>query len=253
MFVTRIMRACAVALVLILTATGAFAGGGGESDTAAAADRTMVRDPATGEMVLAPRYGGSISFAAKSFPPSSDPWFSHHANPAMSGVNEKLAIGDWALDRSIFDYRSDVLPESVFKGWLAESWEMPDDLTMIFTMRDDVFWHDKPPVNGRKLTARDVEFTYHRILGNGSGFTERSPAMALTGQFASVTALDDRTVEFKFSPARCASRSSTLSGRSETPASSRPRSSSSTVTSRTIASMSAPDRSSWSTGWRTAP
>ena len=198
MFVTRIMRACAVALVLILTATGAFAGGGGESDTAAAADRTMVRDPATGEMVLAPRYGGSISFAAKSFPPSSDPWFSHHANPAMSGVNEKLAIGDWALDRSIFDYRSDVLPESVFKGWLAESWEMPDDLTMIFTMRDDVFWHDKPPVNGRKLTARDVEFTYHRILGNGSGFTEPSPAMALTGQFASVTALDDRTVEFKF-------------------------------------------------------
>ena len=46
-------------------------------------------------------------------------------------------------------------------------------------MRDDVFWHDKPPVNGRKLTARDVEYTYHRILGNGSGFTEPSPAQAL--------------------------------------------------------------------------
>ena len=33
-------------------------------------------------------------------------------------MNEKLAIGDWGLDRSIFDFRTDVLPESVFKGWL---------------------------------------------------------------------------------------------------------------------------------------
>ncbi|MDE0449639.1 MAG: ABC transporter substrate-binding protein [Spirochaetaceae bacterium] len=190
-------RTFAIALVLVLTATGLWAGGEEEA-AAATEEREMVRDPATGEMVLAPRYGGSISYAARAFPPSSDPWFTHHANPAMSGVNEKLAIGDWALDRKIFDYRSDVTPSSAFKGWLAESWEMPDQLTMVFTLRDDVFWHDKPPVNGRKLTARDVEYTYHRILGNGSGFTEPSPAQATAGQFGPVTALDDRRVEFKF-------------------------------------------------------
>ena len=190
-------RTFAIALVMVLTATGLWAGGEEES-AAATEEREMVRDPATGEMVLAPRYGGSISYAARSFPPSSDPWFTHHANPAMSGVNEKLAIGDWALDRKIFDYRSDVTPSSAFKGWLAESWEMADELTMVFTLRDDVFWHDKPPVNGRKLTARDVEYTYHRILGNGSGFTEPSPAQATAGQFGPVTALDDRRVEFKF-------------------------------------------------------
>ncbi len=190
-------RTFAIAVVLVLTATGLWAGGEEES-AAATEERQMVRDPATGEMVLAPRYGGSISYAARDFPPSSDPWFTHHANPAMSGVNEKLAIGDWALDRSVTNYRSDVVPLSAYKGWLAESWEMPDELTMVFTLRDDVFWHDKAPVNGRKLTARDVEFTYHRILGNGSGFTEPSPAQATAGQFGPVTALDDRRVEFKF-------------------------------------------------------
>ena len=82
MFVTRIMRACAVALVLTLTATGLWAGGEEES-AAATEEREMVRDPSTGEMVLAPRYGGSLSYAARSFPPSSDPWFTHHANQAI--------------------------------------------------------------------------------------------------------------------------------------------------------------------------
>ena len=33
-------------------------------------------------------------------------------------------------------------------------------------------WHDKAPMNGRALTAKDVEFNFHRFLGLGSGFTE---------------------------------------------------------------------------------
>ena len=194
-------RTFAIALVLVLTATGLWATGADEEEPAAAADREMVRDPTTGEMILAPRYGGSISYSSQTDTPvfSNDVWFGGYAAQRSSlGVNEKLALGDWGLDRNVWDFRSDRLPMSAMRPWLAESWEFPDELTVVIKIRDNVFWHDKPPVNGRKLTAKDIEYNYHRYFGLGSGFTEPSPNISLSGQFASVTATDDRTVVFKF-------------------------------------------------------
>ena len=48
------------------------------------------------------------------------------------------------------------------KGHLAESWEMPDDTTIIFHIRKGVNWHDKAPMNGRELTAQDIEYGMQR-------------------------------------------------------------------------------------------
>jgi peptide/nickel transport system substrate-binding protein len=47
---------------------------------------------------------------------------------------------------------------------LAERWEEPDDLTYVFYLRKGVRWQNKPPLNGRELTAEDVKFTYDRFL-----------------------------------------------------------------------------------------
>ena len=47
---------------------------------------------------------------------------------------------------------------------LAERWEEPDDRTVVFYLRRGVRWQNKPPVNGRELTADDVKFTYDRFL-----------------------------------------------------------------------------------------
>ena len=85
--------------------------------------------------------------------------------------------GGYAAQRNVWDFRSDRLPMSAMRPWLAESWEFPDELTVVFKIRDNVFWHDKPPVNGRKLTAKDIEYNYHRYFGLGSGFTEPSPKL----------------------------------------------------------------------------
>ena len=53
-------------------------------------------------------------------------------------------------------------------------------------------------MNGRELTAADVEFNYHRLCGLGSGFTEASPVAGSVCEIVeSVTATDDRTVVFK--------------------------------------------------------
>jgi peptide/nickel transport system substrate-binding protein len=41
---------------------------------------------------------------------------------------------------------------------LAESWEMDDDVTYVFKIRDDVYWHDLEPMNGRQLVAADIQY-----------------------------------------------------------------------------------------------
>ncbi len=47
---------------------------------------------------------------------------------------------------------------------LAERWEEPDATTVVFHLRKGVRWQNKPPLNGRELTAEDVKFTYDRFL-----------------------------------------------------------------------------------------
>src|SRR5213594_4834217 len=56
---------------------------------------------------------------------------------------------------------------------LAERWEQPDDTTYIIHLRKGVRWHNKPPVNGRELTAEDVRYSVERFLaiqGNANAY-----------------------------------------------------------------------------------
>ena len=57
-------------------------------------------------------------------------------------------------------------------------------------------------MNGRELTAADVEWSFHRLLGLGSGFTEPAPTVWALPQFRtkSVTATDQYTVVFELDP-----------------------------------------------------
>ena len=159
----------------------------------------MVLDPSTGEMVEAPRYGGTITYGRPNHGEHTDAWFiGGWASHFTSEVLEKLVIGDWAIDRSVNHLRTYDQPFSINRGALAESWETPDPTTMIAHIRQGVHWHDKAPMNGRELTAKDVEFSYHRLYGIGSGFTESCPVCGgKEKNLESITATDDWTVVFK--------------------------------------------------------
>ena len=75
---------------------------------------------------------------------------------------------------------------------LAERWEQTDDKTVVFHLRKGVRWHNKPPVNGRELTAEDVKFTYDRFL------TEKgNPLRYLLDQVDRVEIGDRYTVRFR--------------------------------------------------------
>src|SRR5207247_3041215 len=74
---------------------------------------------------------------------------------------------------------------------LAERWEVPDDTTYIFHLRQGVKWHKKPPVNGRELVAEDVKFSFDRFLAE-PGNAERQ----LLESVDRVEVVDRYTVKF---------------------------------------------------------
>jgi peptide/nickel transport system substrate-binding protein len=49
-------------------------------------------------------------------------------------------------------------------GPRAQRWKALDDTTYVFSLRQGVTWHHKPPLNGRELVVNDVKFTYDRFL-----------------------------------------------------------------------------------------
>ena len=199
MNIGKITRTFAVALVLALTATGLWAAGA-EEEPAAAADKKYVTDPTTGKVITAPEYGGTFFAGYNGQPDGTDPSVAnHHAGFILSGVNEKLSQGNWGIDRSVYDYTTELVADVAYTGALAESWETPDQLTYIFHIRKGVRWHDKAPMNGRELTAKDIEYNYHRLMGLGSGFTDYPGYTLQLPQVPaeSVTAVDDYTVMVK--------------------------------------------------------
>jgi peptide/nickel transport system substrate-binding protein len=75
---------------------------------------------------------------------------------------------------------------------LSERWEEPDDTSVVFHLRRGVRWHNKPPVNGRELTAEDVKFTYDRFLAE-----KANPLRFMLDAVDRVEAVDRYTVRFR--------------------------------------------------------
>jgi len=58
--------------------------------------------------------------------------------------------------------------DSVMVAGLARAWQVsPDGRTWTFQLRQDVKWHNKPPVNGRGFTAADVAWTIDHQKAGG--------------------------------------------------------------------------------------
>ena len=152
-----------------------------------------------------PQYGGVINLLIAAEPGQrADPYY--YENGISSAAHEELAHGDWTkggAGTNEWNFMGSYYPEEYHNaGMLAESWEVPDNETIIFYLRKGIRWQDRPPVNGREFVAADVVYSFNRNWGLGDGFTEKSPHFA-NEQYetiTSVTAIDKYTVEFKHSP-----------------------------------------------------
>ena len=196
-------KCLAVLSVLVLTATGLWAAGEEEGSTATVADKKYVTDPTTGKVVVAPEYGGTLTFNLGAWAGAVDPYFGYPNSGPTDGVGEKLGIVNWAVDRDVWDLKTLFTPPTYMIGRLAESWDVSlDGLTYTFHIRKGVRWHDKEPMNSRELTAHDIEYNFHRVLGMGdfaeagpTPFGGADPLKAIPWE--SITATDDSTVVMK--------------------------------------------------------
>jgi peptide/nickel transport system substrate-binding protein len=149
-----------------------------------------------------PQYGGTFTYRSNVdsnyWDPSSQ-FGAGNMNLGEALFYEGLGQPDWTVDLKVWDFKTSFIPLKYQKGRLAESWEQPDATTIIFHIRKGVKWQDKAPVNGRELTAYDIEYTYHRLYGLGSGFTKGSPFIdkGLYEFVKSVTATDKYTLVVK--------------------------------------------------------
>ena len=141
---------------LVLAATGLWAAAE-EEQPATRADKQYVTDPVTGKVVVAPQYGGTITQVLKhNVDIDTDPYSGAGGSLYItSGVLEKLAMVDWAIDRNIYPFLTGYMaPLYALTGAVAESWEQPDPTTYVFNIRPGIHWHDKPPVNRARADRR---------------------------------------------------------------------------------------------------
>ena len=149
-----------------------------------------------------PMYGGVLNFALSAPTYGFDEGYV--IPPFCTTLNlthEDLMTGDWSKGpagtaETTWQLPTFVPPAEV--GCLAESWETPDEETVVLHIRHGVHWHDKPPVNGREMTADDVVFNLKRLFFSDLPIT--AGLGVLRENVHSVTAPDRYTVVVKGDP-----------------------------------------------------
>jgi peptide/nickel transport system substrate-binding protein len=126
----------------------------------------MVQD-SLGRTVQKPQYGGTFTYAWTRNPRGFDNAFLNRSSLwALSITNEELVKNDWLKGPSGTGETEFIVPTvRLYESWtgsLAESWEIPDEETIIYHIRKGVYWQNKPPVNGRQFDASDVLYTFTR-------------------------------------------------------------------------------------------
>jgi len=140
----------------------------GGAGLAAAAAAPAVWTPAHAQ---SPKRGGTLSLRL---------WDPPHWDPHLTISYKTNVLYTFSHSRLLkFKAGPAVQPGTLtLEGDLAESWSQPNDTTYIFKLRKGVRWHNKPPVNGRELTADDVKYTFDRFV-NEKGNAYRSMMAAL--------------------------------------------------------------------------
>jgi len=152
--------------------------------------------PSPGE----PRYGGAFIQGQSSRPLVFDDAISHmYFATTLHLTNEELVTGNWAkgltgTGEASFLYSKFPAPEHLV-GSLAESWERPEPGTLVFHIRKGVRFHNKPPANGREMTAEDVAFCLDRLWNTATAYQSFTYPWV-----ESITATDKWTVVLKCQP-----------------------------------------------------
>ena len=131
--------------------------------------------------------GGVLRFAVPESPPHQD--VHQTQSPAL------LTWGPGLAYSRLFRFTTGQeapSPNTIVECDLCASWRLLDPVTLEVNLRPNIRWHAVGPVNGRRLTAGDVVFSYERQM------TEGWPNAPVLANVAEVEAVDDMTVLVRF-------------------------------------------------------
>ena len=131
--------------------------------------------------------GGVLRFAVPESPPHQD--VHQTQSPALLTWGPGLAYSRLFRFTTGQDAPS---PNTVVECDLCASWRLLDPVSLEVKLRPNIRWHTVDPVNGRRLTAGDVVFSYERQM------TEGWPNAPVLANVAEVEAVDDMTVLVRF-------------------------------------------------------
>jgi ABC-type transport system substrate-binding protein len=192
----------ALAMAFSLVACGSKDATTGDDASASASQTTDSDANQTGTddtQADAPVYGGSLTMY----------WgeIENYYDPAMMtgyGYSSFYLEPLWTIDLSSDnEYDGSYVTYDQLIGQIADTWSWDEDSgVMTVTIRDDIYFQDKEPINGRQLVAEDVKYSYDRLLGTGSGWdtpleTEYNWQSNLY-MIDSITTDGDYTVLFQF-------------------------------------------------------
>ena len=191
------IRNCRKALMIVLiaaVATGVLYAASQQEDPAGTSAAIMVKN-AAGKMVEKPQYGGQLVAIQANNPQGFEGAYSTSSNMYTAHVtNESLFEGDWSKGSQGTGEAEFHIRGTLFLDFerpsVATGWERTDTNTFVFTIRKGIYWHDKAPVNGRELTAKDVVWTIERTMAVESHHLNPN----VTSHIQSVEATDDWTV-----------------------------------------------------------
>jgi len=126
-----------------------------------------------------------------------DPYEPGNLNGIYTAWLEPLNTDDWTVSPSVFSYNIGYHPVQFQQGDLALGWEFTDTNTFVVHLRQNVYWQNIPPANGRKFVASDVVAHYQRLGGYGTYALDPLSDATQNVDLVSVTAADNYTVVFK--------------------------------------------------------
>jgi len=157
---------------------------GGATSTSQGLLPTAAASPTTAKQ---PKPGGSFSFQMPAIPPSLDPYTqTSFQNAYVNGLSYSKLLRFKAGT-------PDVAPaDNAMEPDLAKAMpEQKDNLTYVFTLKDNIKYHNVAPVNGRALTTEDIRYAFDRYINY-----EKSVHKSNLGFIDKIEVIDPKTIRF---------------------------------------------------------
>jgi peptide/nickel transport system substrate-binding protein len=145
-----------IALLLVLSLIVAACSSDDATPTKVPAAAAATATPTATEVPPdVPQHGGTLRIATQVDPREWNPIYSHFSG---EGLAASLVYNTPFAQRTTAGTCDTQLETRALEGW-----RWIDDTHAEFTLREGMFFHDKPPVNGREMVADDMVYSLERM------------------------------------------------------------------------------------------